>query len=112
MINKIRTNPVDGAEVAWIEEEEFEMGSQYEQLIHTVHVDGFWIHSRQVSNTQYRLYCVHNKRVKSTYTNVECDMSALVTLNVEFQRRRSRALERFPKPDHPGHNRQTNLECH
>jgi formylglycine-generating enzyme required for sulfatase activity len=56
MNTTFRTNPTDGARLARIEGGEFLMGSRYEQPVHTVHVDGFWIYTSQVTNRQYNLF--------------------------------------------------------
>jgi formylglycine-generating enzyme required for sulfatase activity len=53
----LRVNRVDGAQLARIEGGAFLMGSRYEQPVHTVNVDGFWISTKQVANRQYRLFC-------------------------------------------------------
>ena len=52
-----RTNEVDDAELAWIEGGPFAMGSRYEQPVHTVIVDGFWIYRKHVTNGQYLVFC-------------------------------------------------------
>ena len=57
MTKPLRINPIDGAELAWIEDGKFLMGSNYEQPIHAVMLDGFWIYTRHVSNRQYRMFC-------------------------------------------------------
>ena len=57
MTTQINTNPVDKAEMARIEAGEFIMGSRYEQPLHTVRIDEFWIYRKQVTNAQYQLFC-------------------------------------------------------
>ena len=50
-------NPLDGSRLVWIEAGEFLMGSRYEQPVHAVMLDGFWMYTHQVSNRQYRSFC-------------------------------------------------------
>lgn len=61
-MNTFRVNPVDNAEVVWIPEGEFHMGSQYEQLVHLVFVKKFGIYRKQISNQQYQLFCSQTGR--------------------------------------------------
>ena len=57
MSGRVEVNPRDGAEMCWIEEGEFLMGSRYEQPAHVVFTDGFWMYRRQVTNRQYSHFC-------------------------------------------------------
>jgi formylglycine-generating enzyme required for sulfatase activity len=57
MNDRYRVNLIDGAEMSWIPPGEFLMGSRYEQPVHAVFLEGFWIYRRQVTNAQYRRFC-------------------------------------------------------
>jgi formylglycine-generating enzyme len=55
-------NPIDSASMAWIDAGEFRMGSEHEQPVHKVHLDGFWIYTHHVKNSQYLDFCKKTDR--------------------------------------------------
>lgn len=56
-----RINPLDGAEMIYIPEGEFTMGSddgqKDERPVHKVDLDGYWIYKYEVTVGQYRKFC-------------------------------------------------------
>lgn len=59
----VRISPMDGAEMVWIPEGEFKMGSNEvisfnpEQPAHQVFLDGYWIYKNVVTVAQYKKFC-------------------------------------------------------
>lgn len=61
-MEKLTLNPFDNAPMVWIDAGEFKMGSQHEQPVHTVYLDGFWIYVNHVNNSQYTEFCRQTQR--------------------------------------------------
>ncbi len=63
---EIRINPKDGAEVVWVAQGDFFMGSESgekrEQPVHRVHLDGYWMYKFPVTVEQYRKFCAQTGR--------------------------------------------------
>jgi formylglycine-generating enzyme required for sulfatase activity len=59
-------NPKDGAEMCWVPEGEFIMGSSNgdddEKPKRTVYLDGFWMYKHEVTVAQYRRFCAETGR--------------------------------------------------
>lgn len=61
-IGSVLVNPVDGAEMVYVPEGEFLMGSDDEDAMdnekpmHTVFLDGFWIYQTEVTNDQFTAF--------------------------------------------------------
>ncbi len=62
----VSTNPRDGAEMVWIPEGEFLMGSNTgrpnEKPQRKVYLDGYWIYKFEVTVAQYRKFCIDTGR--------------------------------------------------
>jgi formylglycine-generating enzyme required for sulfatase activity len=81
-IGDVKINPKDGAEMVWIPEGEFLMGSTDEQIVnllsnnpsyksewfdrekpqHKVYLDGYWMYKYEVTVAQYEKFCTETSR--------------------------------------------------
>jgi len=81
-IGDISTNPKDGAEMVWVPDGDFLMGSSDEQIAkvrsgqmnfdpewydnekpqHRVYLNGYWIYKTEVTVAQFKKFCKENKR--------------------------------------------------